>query len=470
MRRRPAASLAVFALLVAMVTGQSQPAFGAATLVPVADAYVQSDQPSTNFGTATSLLVDNSPVRVGYLRFDVQGLPEPPARATLRVFTRSSSTTGITVAAVSDTSWGETTITYNNRPALGAPIGASGSISANTWFSVDVTAQIQGNGPVSFALTTTSTTSKTLDSREGANPPQLVLEDPVPPSDDPVVAAAGDIACSPTDPNFNGGDGVPGFCHMKATSDLILGMNPGNVLMLGDAQYNSGRLADFMASYDPSWGRVKGITHPTVGNHEYGTSGAGGYFSYFGDAATPRQPGCRQNCEGYYSFDIATWHVAVINTECTRLNGGNGCVVGSPQDQWLESDLAAHPNTCTLVMGHKPRWASNSSASAAIGPLVDDMYNAGVDLFLAGHSHTYERFALQAPTGQRDDVAGIRQFVVGTGGSFFTGFSTILPNSEVHKSRIFGVLKLTLHPGGYDWAYVADPSTPYSDSGSGSCH
>jgi len=125
---------------------------------------------------------------------------------------------------------------------------------------------------------------------------------------DPVIAAAGDIACSPTDPNFNGGDGVPGLCHMKATSDLILGMNPGNVLMLGDAQYNSGRLADFTASYDPSWGRVKGITHPTVGNHEYGTSGAGGYFSYFGDAATPRQPGCRQNCEGYYSFDVATWY------------------------------------------------------------------------------------------------------------------------------------------------------------------
>jgi len=91
-------------------------------------------------------------------------------------------------------------------------------------------------------------------------------------------------------------------------------------------------------------------------------------------------------------------------------------------------------------MGHRPRWASNSSGSTAIGPLVDDMYNAGVDLFLAGHSHTYERFAPQAPTGQRDDVAGVRQFVVGTGGSFFTG------------------------------AYVADPSTPYSDSGSGSCH
>lgn len=213
----------------------------------------------------------------------------------------------------------------------------------------------------------------------------------------PVVAAAGDIACSPTDPNFNGGNGRPGKCHMKATSDLVLAMRPARVLMLGDAQYNSGRLADFNASYALSWGRFKASTHPAVGNHEYGTSGAAGYFSYFGDAATPREPGCRANCQGYYSFNIGNWHVAVLNTECTRVPGG--CGAGSPQDRWLERDLAANPRFCTLVVGHKPRWASNSAASTAIAPLVEDMDNAGVDVFLAGHSHTYERFAPQRPVG-----------------------------------------------------------------------
>jgi hypothetical protein len=283
-----------------------------------------------------------------------------------------------------------------------------------------------------------------------------------------VVAAAGDIACSPSDPNFNGGNGRPGKCHMKATSDLVLAMNPATVLMLGDGQYNSGSLADFKASYALSWGRLKSKTRPAVGNHEYGTSGASGYFSYFGDAATPRQPGCRSNCQGYYSFNVGSWHVAVLNTECSRVPGG--CGSGSAQDRWLESDLTAHPNTCTLVMGHEPRWASNSAASSAIGPLVQDMYDAGVDLFLAGHSHTYERFAPQRPSGQRDDAKGVRQFVVGTGGSFFTGFSTILPNSQVHKSQVFGVLKLTLGSGGYDWSFVADPSTPFTDTGHGACH
>jgi hypothetical protein len=283
-----------------------------------------------------------------------------------------------------------------------------------------------------------------------------------------VVAAAGDIACSPSDPNFNGGLGRPGYCHMKATSDLILRMNPAAVLMLGDAQYNSGRLADFNASYDPSWGRFKSKTRPTVGNHEYGTSGAGGYFSYFGDAATPRQPGCRANCQGYSSFNIGSWHVAVLNTECDR--GPGGCASGSPQDRWLEGDLAAHRTTCTLVIGHKPRWASNSAATTAIGPLVQDMYEAGVDVYLSGHSHTYERFAPQTPSGRRDDARGVRQFVVGTGGGFFTGFSTTKPNSEVRKSHVFGVMKLTLGQGGYDWSFVADPSTPFSDSGHGTCH
>jgi hypothetical protein len=284
----------------------------------------------------------------------------------------------------------------------------------------------------------------------------------------PVVAAAGDIACSPSDPSFNRGNGVPGACHMKATSDLVLGIRPATVLMLGDPQYNSGRLADFNASYALSWGRFKASTHPAIGNHEYGTSGAAGYFNYFGAAATPRQPSCRANCQAYYSFDVGSWHVAVLNTECTRVPGG--CAAGSPQDVWLERDLAAHPNRCTLVMGHRPRWASNSAASTAFAPLVQDMYNAHVDIFLAGHSHTYERFAPQRPSGQRDDVSGIRQFVVGTGGAFFTGFSAILPNSQVHKSRIFGVLKLTLGAGGYDWAFVADPSTPFRDTGHGDCH
>jgi hypothetical protein len=279
----------------------------------------------------------------------------------------------------------------------------------------------------------------------------------------------GDIACAPADPNYNAGNGVPGKCHMKVTAGLGQSLSPDAVLALGDEQYNSGNLNDFRASYDPSWGQVKGITKPTVGNHEYGTSGAGGYFTYFGPVASGGSS-CTSGCGGYYSFDLGTWHIVSINTECTRINGGVGCATGSPQEKWLKADLAAHSNLCTLVFGHRPRWSSNSFASSDIGPLITDMYQAGVDVYASGHSHSYERFHPQSDTGA-SVTNGVTQIVVGTGGSFFTGFGTIVPNSVIHKSNIFGVLKVTLHPGSWDWKFVTDSSTPWTgDSGSDSCY
>ncbi|MBP2323478.1 3',5'-cyclic AMP phosphodiesterase CpdA [Kibdelosporangium banguiense] len=299
--------------------------------------------------------------------------------------------------------------------------------------------------------------------------PPHVLADPPPPRD-PVVVAAGDIACSPSDPNFSNGLGTPGHCRMKTTSDLVLGIAPASVFMLGDAQYHGGSLADFNAGYAPSWGRLKPITRPAIGNHEYVTHGGSGYFTFFGNAATPRQPGCAKDCEGWYSFDVGKWHVVVLNSECTKISGGTGCAVGSPQQQWLAADLAAHPAKCTAVLQHRPRWSSNSFASADVAPLVDTMYAGGVDLLLAGHSHSYERFAPQTPSGVPDDARGIREIVVGTGGAFYTGFAKVMPNSLVRKDKIFGVLKLTLRPDSYDWAFVAAPETPFTDSGTGQCH
>lgn len=290
------------------------------------------------------------------------------------------------------------------------------------------------------------------------------------------MAVGGDVACGVTEANYNGGAGTATACHMRQTANLVVGMAPQQAWALGDLQYNSGALSDFNASYGDttySWGRFKSITKPVVGNHEYGTSGAGGYFTYFGDAATPRQPGCRSNCDGYYSFDVTvgtgTWHVAVINSECTRIGGGVGCANPSPQRDWLDADLRAHSSAnCTAVLTHRPRWHSSSFASPDIQPLVDVMDELGVDLLLTGHAHSYERFAPQNKAGQADPN-GIREIAVGTGGRDSQGFGTIAANSVIHKNQIFGVMKLTLRPSGYDWAFVPDPATPFADSGSGSC-
>jgi hypothetical protein len=254
---------------------------------------------------------------------------------------------------------------------------------------------------------------------------------------------------------------------MKVTANLAQSLNPAAVLVLGDEQYNSGNPSDFLASYDKSWGSVKSLSRPVVGNHEYGTSGAGGYFGYFTTAATGGSS-CLSKCGGYYSFDLGSWHIVALNTECTRIDGGVGCAAGSPQETWLRNDLAQHSNRCTLAFGHRPRWSSNSFASADITPLVNDLVAAGVDVYAAGHSHSYERFNPQTASGAASPT-DLAQLVIGTGGSFYTGFGTVVPNSAVHKSNIFGVLKLTLHASSYDWSFVADPSTPYADSGSRTC-
>src|SRR5512141_17424 len=127
---------------------------------------------------------------------------------------------------------------------------------------------------------------------------------------DPVIAAAGDIACDPANSLFNGGLGNSTNCRQKYTSDLLVNAGLAAVLDLGDNQYYCGGYQAYLPSYDLSWGRIKAITHPSVGNHEYLTSGgtdcdvnatAAGYFTYFGPAAAGA-PG-----KGYYSFNIGSW-------------------------------------------------------------------------------------------------------------------------------------------------------------------
>jgi hypothetical protein len=470
--RRGIALLATVASAVALAAAAPGIAQAATTtLAPIADSYVQADQANTNFGLATELHADASPVTNVYLKFQVSGLTGAPNKATLRLYTRSTGSTPIKAFPVADTTWTETGITSATAPPAGAAsVGTSGALTAGSYVSIDVTAAITGNGTFSLMANTGSTAVRILDSREGANPPQLVVDSADPPPPGVTVYAGGDVACAPNDPAFNGGVGTATACRMKATSDLLLANQAQLVIALGDEQYNSGSPADFQASYHPSWGRVKAQTKPVVGNHEYGQSGASGYFGYFGNAATPLEPGCVKSCKGYYSFDVANWHIVVLNTECTRIDGGAGCAVGSQQQQWLTNDLNAHATGCTLAVGHRPRWSSNSFASSDIAPLIDVLYAKGVDVYLTGHAHSYERFAPQNPAGARDDAAGIREFVVGTGGDNSTGFGTVVPNSEVRKNTTFGVMRLTLAASSYAWAFVPDPTTPFADSGQGSCH
>ncbi len=287
---------------------------------------------------------------------------------------------------------------------------------------------------------------------------------------DPVIAAAGDIACDPASASFNNGSGTSSACRQKYTSDLLVNAGLAAVLDLGDNQYYCGGYPAFLQSYDLSWGRVKSITHPSVGNHEYLTSGgtgcdssntgAAGYFEYFGAAAG--SPGA-----GYYSFDVGSWHIIALNSSC---GAAGGCGVGSPQYNWLKSDLASHTSYCTLAFWHIPLFSSGGRASKNSQPFWQLLYNNYADVILNGHDHIYERFAPQDPTGALDQPRGLREFIVGTGGADHTTITQVAANSEVRNASTYGVLKLTLHASGYDWQFVHESSGTFADSGSGSCH
>jgi calcineurin-like phosphoesterase family protein len=287
---------------------------------------------------------------------------------------------------------------------------------------------------------------------------------------DPVIAAAGDIACDPSSSSFNNGNGTSGSCRQKYTSDLLVNAGLAAVLALGDNQYYCGGYQAFLQSYDLSWGRVKSITRPAVGNHEYLTSGgtdctsanagAAGYFNYFGSVAgNPSQ--------GYYSFDIGEWHLIALNSNCSS---AGGCGSSSPQGQWLVADLAAHPNYCTLAYWHIPLFSSGGRASSNTQSIWNTLYNNNVDVVLGSHDHIYERFAPQTPGGTLDTVRGIRSFIVGSGGANHTSLATIAANSEVRNTDTYGVLKLTLHPTSYSWQFVPEAGKTFTDTGAGNCH
>jgi acid phosphatase type 7 len=282
----------------------------------------------------------------------------------------------------------------------------------------------------------------------------------------PVIAAAGDIACDPADPNYNAGAGTSTACRQLATSELLTGGRLARVLTLGDNQYEDATLLKFQSSYQPSWGRVKGITSPSLGNHEYATANAAGHFDYFNGTGVEAGP-AGQRGKGYYSFDVGSWHLIALNSNCSQVGG---CGAGSTQEQWLRADLAANPTSCALAFWHHPRFSSGIHGDeSAMTAIWQALYDGGADVVLSGHDHDYERFAPQDATGNADAARGIREFVVGTGGKTLYPMFAAKPNSEVRNFDTYGVLELALRPAGFDWRFSPAVGS-FIDSGSSACH
>ena len=290
---------------------------------------------------------------------------------------------------------------------------------------------------------------------------------------DPVIGAAGDIACDPDLTRYSTGLGTRDACHMLQTSDLLMKLDLTAVLPLGDLQYEDGALDKFQRSFDQTWGRLKAQMRPVVGNHEYRTAGAAGYFDYFNGPGVADGPAGPRD-KGYYSYDLGAWHVVTLNSQCSHPAADNpyaaDCAAGSPQEQWLRADLAAHPARCTLAVSHHPWFSSGlAGVNTRVQPLFQALYDNGVDVLLAGHDHGYERFAPMDASANRDPTNGVRQIVVGTGGKNKEPDLFPAANSELRENTSFGVLKMTLRPGAYVWEFERDGGT-FQDFGANACH
>ncbi|MGZ4182704.1 MAG: metallophosphoesterase family protein [Solirubrobacteraceae bacterium] len=279
-------------------------------------------------------------------------------------------------------------------------------------------------------------------------------------SGDPVLVAVGDIACPAGDHTND--------CKQAATASLAAAQNPDDVLVLGDNQYDHGQFSEYESSgaYNDTWGVFDPIVHPVPGNHEYDTSGAAGYFQYFGDNNVMAGPP-----GGYYSFNVGSWHIIALNSDCSS-SGCSDSVAGTTstaQVAWLQNDLAANRSPCVLASWHHPLFsAGDIGDSPGVAPLWTALYSAHADVVLNGHDHLYERYAQMDPNGN-PTANGVREFVVGTGGENLVALNNPQSTLQASDDRDFGALALTLHAGSYDWTFK-NTSGAVIDTGSAACH
>jgi len=283
-----------------------------------------------------------------------------------------------------------------------------------------------------------------------------------------IVAACSDAPRAPTSPSPHAGPlpdipiartatliavgdigecGSPGIARTARLAESI----DGEILLAGDLAYSQGSMQDFIRCFEPFYGSLRRRWRPAPGNHEYDTAGAAGYFQYFGAAAG----------RGYYAFGAGEWLVLMLNSNIP-------VGIGSPQYEFVRSQLLAHRNPCAMAVWHHPLFSSGPNGpNRFMRAIWELLYENDADVVVAAHDHLYERFGKQDVEG-RSDFRGLRQFIVGTGGAQLYDFQRLTPNSQA-RVKAFGVLRLTLHLGNYEWEFI-DANGGVADAGSDGCH
>lgn len=281
------------------------------------------------------------------------------------------------------------------------------------------------------------------------------------------IAAVGDIACSPNYELFNGGEGAQGACQHKKVAAAIKQARADALLLLGDIQYSYGDYEEYVKSFVPAFRDVGSPIIAAAGNHEYQRGNAAGYFKAFATFF----PSAKYLVDGktYFATTLGQWRVIVLDSDCEYVGGCDGA---SPQYKWLSKELSSSSAKCTLAMWHHPVITSGEHKENASTGRAKEMFRLLIDkradVVLSGHDHNYERFGRHLADG-RPDPAGIRSFVVGTGGQSLYGFKQpLLPAHQAGLDNVYGYLKMLLKPDAYDWQFV-DVSGTVRDRGSDSC-
>jgi hypothetical protein len=301
-----------------------------------------------------------------------------------------------------------------------------------------------GKGVTASLLAVLAMTACRATEDPPSGPPPSV-ESPQVPEGAKIVAAAGDISCERTDSDFDGED--PDQCQARVTADLLVDADA--VLPLGDLQYPDGTLESF-AAYDATWGKFADETYPVPGNHEYHVAGAEGYYDYWASKGRP----IGSERRGYYGWDLGSWRLIALNSNCDEV----ACDEGSPQNDFLEQDLADTNQPCVLAYWHQPLFNSGEkhgdSTPSGAEAFMEDLYAAGADVVLNSHEHNYQRYGKQDLAG-RATADGIREFVSGAGGKSHYGLLEEKDsNYETGNATDFGVLMLYLGEDSYSWEFV----------------
>jgi len=320
---------------------------------------------------------------------------------------------------------------------------------------IAVGAALPGPGSVaSAAAGITSVAAAREDMLTGANVTELIALRPDPPPSF-VVAAVGDMECTTTD------------CQGVGTTNLVANMHAKAFLPLGDLIFK-GPYTNFATFYDPTWGAFRPSSRPEIGNHE---NLGGGYYDYWdGIGKTTGPVGTRG--EGWYSFNLGGWHFVGLNSNCVFDSMKVSCQPGSPQINWLKADLAADPSLCTIAFMHHPYYSTSATQYPELRTIFETLYQHHVELYLAGHTHYYQRFYPQDANGNRNNALGVTEIVAGTGGAPLANVRSLgaSGNRARQIGKTFGVLKLTLHPGSYKFQFVPVAGSTETDSGIGTCH